>query len=86
MFNCERAALVISERLQHRLGLRRDLALRFHVLICIACRRYENQIRWLHEQLRGQARVERSARLDASARERIVARLQAAQLDGGAPA
>ena len=81
MIDCETAAKLISERLQHRLGLRRELALRFHVLICTACRHYGVQLRWLHERLHGETRIEPPAPLDATVRERIVERVQTAQRD-----
>jgi hypothetical protein len=81
MIDCEAAAKLISERLQHRLGLRRELALRFHVLICTACRRYAVQLRWLHQRLHGETRVESPAPLDAAVRKCIVERVQAAQRD-----
>ncbi|MGH8427893.1 MAG: hypothetical protein ACRES7_07920 [Gammaproteobacteria bacterium] len=84
MINCEKAARLISEQLEHSLGRRRSLALRFHVLICIACRRYEAQLRWLHERLREEPRAESLARLDAAVRARIVSRLHSARADGEA--
>ncbi len=83
MINCEEAALLISKRLQHRLGLRRGWALRFHVLMCGACRRYAAQLRWLHERLHNEARGELPAGLDAAVRERIVERLRVARAGGG---
>lgn len=86
MINCEKAARLISERLEHPLGLRRGWALRFHVLMCSACRRYAAQLHWLHERLRSETRAESAARLDAAARERIVARLRAARIEGGTQA
>lgn len=75
MINCEQAAERLSERLQRRLGLRRERAIRFHILICAACRHYATQFRWLHEWLRGEPRAEATARLDTAARGRIVARV-----------
>lgn len=82
MMRCREATRLLSERLTHPLGWRREWALRLHVLICTACRRYNAQIRWLHAHLRGETRAEPTVILDAAARERIVARLSAALPEG----
>lgn len=82
MMSCRDATRLLSERLEHPLGWRRAWAVRMHVLICAACRRYDKQIRWLHVRLRGEARAEPSAALDPAARERIIARLHNAQSEG----
>lgn len=85
MMNCREAARLVSERLEHPLGRRREWALRFHLVICMACRHYDSQIRWLRARLRGEARAEPVTPLGESARQRIVTRLHAAQSAGGAP-
>lgn len=82
MMSCRNAARLLSERLERPLGRRRVWALRLHVLICTACRRYGVQIHWLHERLRGEARAESAAPLDRAARERVVERVLRAQRDG----
>ncbi|MGH8272637.1 MAG: zf-HC2 domain-containing protein [Gammaproteobacteria bacterium] len=83
MMNCRDTARLLSERLEHPLGRRREWALRFHLLICTACRRYDSQIRWLHKLLRSEARAESAASLGEAARERIVARLHASEANDG---
>lgn len=82
MMTCREAARLMSERLDHPLGRRRDWALRLHVLMCAACRHYNRQIRWLHERLRGEVGVEPEARLDTTARQRILTALHTASTDG----
>jgi predicted anti-sigma-YlaC factor YlaD len=42
--SCKEAARNVAEALEHELPLGRRLALRFHLLICSACRRYRRQV------------------------------------------
>lgn len=79
---CRDAASLLSERLDHGVGLRREWMLRLHLLICKACRRYQMQIHWLHGHLQSNAHIEHPIPLDSAVRARIVDCLRAAQTTG----
>lgn len=45
---CQEATALISNSLEHRLTLRKKISLKLHLLTCSLCRRYEQQLRFLH--------------------------------------
>lgn len=82
MMTCRDAASLLSERLDHGVGLRREWMLRLHLLICKACRRYHMQIHWLHGHLQSNLDIEHPTPLDYAARKRIIDYLCTAQSSG----
>lgn len=53
--NCREAAALLSDRSERPLALHERLALRMHLLICGACRRYRRYLESLHQSLGGDA-------------------------------
>ena len=49
--SCRDIARLASEGLDRKLGWRERLNIRLHFLICYLCRRYEEQLRLVHDQL-----------------------------------
>ena len=83
MINCRQAAQLSSRALEGSLSLRQRLELKFHLWMCVFCRRYGQQMHWLHrfcEQYADQAhqRDELLPPLPAESRGRILARLKQA--------
>ena len=74
---CREATRLASESLDRDLGLMECLALRSHVLYCVACRRYLSQIKLIRgtlRHLRGQLEAEDplpGPNLPANTREKI---------------
>lgn len=83
MMGCNKAAQLASEQLHVELDWRRKWALRFHIMMCSACRRYARQLRWLHQHLHDEPRAEAAVRLNPDARQRIVDCLRQAQQHHG---
>ncbi len=81
IFSCKESVRLASESLDHDLSLGRRLALRFHLLLCPPCARYQRHLlflsaaaRRLEEQaLRGEVE---SARLSFEARQRMKGALE----------
>ncbi len=48
MIACDEAGFLISYQADHRLGFRRWVQLKFHLLSCHLCTKYENQIKQLN--------------------------------------
>lgn len=82
MLTCRQASELVSQSLDRELTRRERWALRFHLLICVACARFNRQLasmqkvidRWLadsedsaHVQLPVQAKVRMSRRLESEA-------------------
>lgn len=82
MITCEHASRLVSDRLQHHLGLRDAATLRLHLMLCNGCRRFARQMRWLRTFLAAErdapGALEPAEALGESARERILARLRGA--------
>jgi len=74
MLSCKDVSLLISRSYDAKLTWRQRLAVRLHLLVCDACRRFEEQMRFLRRA--GRAFVDRqpggvNASLSPSARDRI---------------
>ena len=52
MTNCKHATELMSQALDRPLTLGERLRLRFHLLMCLGCRRTQAQFRFMHEALR----------------------------------
>lgn len=52
MITCKQATQMISQGLDRKLGFGERLHLRFHLLICIGCRRTKAQFSFLRKALR----------------------------------
>lgn len=77
MTSCKEASRLASDALNRRLTLRERIALRTHLLICAACRRFEQQIAFLHDAASRMSAADAgtSVTLSPAARERIAARI-----------
>lgn len=79
MISCRRAADMVSQGLDRRLGLGERLRLRLHLAMCRSCARYQAQLRFLRRAMTGLTRRpaarEQGPRLPEDARERIRRRL-----------
>lgn len=69
--SCKDVAALVSQSLDTRLALRRRIGVRLHLLMCVYCRRYERELRWLRQALDRVRRDAAAGRLDESARKRI---------------
>jgi hypothetical protein len=49
MLNCCEATRLMSEARERSLSLREKMALRFHTMICAACRRFNRQLDFLRK-------------------------------------
>jgi hypothetical protein len=52
MLNCKEASQLVSRQLDEPLPLGRRIELRLHLLLCVACRRFEQQAALLREAMR----------------------------------
>ncbi len=51
MLKCRQACRLLSEAQDRRLTRRERLALAYHLLICVHCRRYRKQLAFLRDKL-----------------------------------
>lgn len=72
---CEDTSLLISEKMDHRLPLRKRWRAGLHLVICAACREYQNQLRTLRSLARclgnADGPTDPSLKLSPEARERL---------------
>lgn len=60
MLSCREATRLISQSLDEPLPFRRRIALKFHLLMCRFCSRYQKQMVWIREAMRSLAEDEQS--------------------------
>ncbi len=51
LITCKRATHLVSEREEHPLGVMDRMLLRLHLAWCVACVRFERQIRFLRQAI-----------------------------------
>lgn len=89
MLNCRQVTRLVSQSLNAKLSWHQRLAMRFHLLYCVWCRRYAEQVRFLRQATKTLAAKTETAApqsLSPAAKEQIRARLQAALRDTPPPA
>jgi hypothetical protein len=65
MFNCKDVSRLVSESMDRRLTWRQRYGIRFHLLMCRYCSRYQKQMRLLRRLLRQQAETPQDSSLPA---------------------
>lgn len=82
MLTCKEVAQLVSDSLDRDLSFVERVIVRFHLLYCLACRRYRGQVRFLRTAIRRYLRMLEEAPpadapvLSEAARERLNRALQ----------
>lgn len=74
MFNCKDISRLVSESMDRRLSWRQRLGIRFHLLMCRYCTRYQKQLLLLRRLLRQQAQPDQDTSLptlDEAGKDRL---------------
>jgi hypothetical protein len=74
MLNCRQTTRLVSQSMDAKLPWHTRLAIRFHLLYCVWCRRYAAQIRFLRKatrQLDAEAADPSAQQLSGEAKERM---------------
>ena len=74
MLNCKQTSLLVSQSLDRPLTWRERLAVRTHLLICVYCRRFMQQLKWIRRSMhvwQHQAAESSDIQLPMAAKERI---------------
>jgi Putative zinc-finger len=83
MLNCKQTSVLVSQSLDRPLTWRERWAVRWHLWICVYCRRFSQQLKFIRRQMLAwqQGQSERTdITLSSEARQRITQ-----QLDGNLP-
>jgi hypothetical protein len=78
MLNCKQTSLLVSQSLDRPLTWRERWAVRTHLLICVYCRRFKQQLLWIRRHLSSwqqQMADDASITLSAAAKERMTQQL-----------
>lgn len=75
---CKEATEWISRDMERPLSLIQQLQLRVHMIMCLLCKRYAQQLRFLRRAMRDQREFWPGATLSSEARERLVRALKSA--------
>lgn len=74
MLNCKQTSLLVSQSLDRPLTWRERLAVRIHLLICVYCRRFTQQLKLIRLHMHAwqqQAAESQDIELPLAAKERI---------------
>ena len=80
MFNCRSIARLVSESMDHTLPVNQRMGVRFHLMMCRHCGRYEQHLHRLRRLARSQAPADDpppAAGLDEKAKNRLRRRIAA---------
>lgn len=78
MLNCKQTSLLVSQSLDRPLTWRERLAVRIHLLICVYCRRFMQQLKLIRRHMyawQQQAAESQDIELPLAAKERIAQQL-----------
>jgi hypothetical protein len=77
IFSCKKITGMISESMDRKLPFYQRMGIRFHLMMCALCRRYEQQLLFIRSVLRrnGETDDRDCQSLPADARERIEKKL-----------
>jgi hypothetical protein len=81
MLNCRQVTRLVSQSMDARLPWHQRLAIRFHLLYCVWCRRYATQIQFLRKATKGlalRATEASTPKLTGEAKEQMRKRLEEA--------
>lgn len=78
MLSCKQTSLLVSQSLDRPLTWRERWAVRAHLLICVYCRRFTKQLKFIRRQMQGwqqQTNENADLQLSLAAKERIAQQL-----------
>ncbi|HCU85443.1 MULTISPECIES: zf-HC2 domain-containing protein [unclassified Methylophilus] len=78
MLNCKQTSVLVSQSLDRPLTWRERWAVRLHLAICIYCRRFTQQLKWIRNAMQvwqQQVTNDSEIALSQAARERITQQL-----------
>ncbi len=77
IFSCKKITRMISESMDRKLPLYKRMGIRFHLMMCALCRRYQQQLLFIRSVLRRNGGTDETSdqSLPADARERIEKKL-----------
>jgi len=81
MLNCRQVTRLVSKSMDARLPWHQRLAIRFHLLYCVWCRRYAAQIQFLRKATKAlavESTEESTPKLSVEAKEQMRNRLEKA--------
>ena len=79
MLNCRQVTRLVSQSMDARLAWHQRLAMRFHLLYCVWCRRYVSQIHFLRkatEHLSDEPGAPSAPKLSTEAKEQMSQRIK----------
>ena len=76
IFSCRQTSAMISESMDSKPSLPRRMGIRFHIMMCKLCRRYQKQLLFMAGAMRSQAGSDACCKLSAEGRQRIKTNLE----------
>lgn len=79
MLSCKQASQLVSQSLDRPLNFRERFALRIHLMLCAACRRFKRQLYWLQHAIQrmvAETEQDEALGMPGQVRERIAQTLE----------
>ena len=78
VFSCKQTSQMISLSLDEQLPLSKRMGIRFHLMMCVLCRRYRKQLLAIRALLRMEQEDAGTAALSTEARQRLEKKIKEA--------
>jgi len=76
LFNCKEVSHLVSESMDHKISISKKMGVRFHLMMCKHCARFENQLTMIRSLLKSQTTDSTSLKMDEKAKKKIAQSLK----------
>ena len=76
IFNCKEVSHLVSKSMDHKISISKKMGVRFHLMMCKHCARFENQLTMIRSLLKSQATDSTSLKMDEKAKKKITQSLK----------
>ena len=76
LFNCKEVSLLVSQSMDHKIGLSKKIGVRFHLLMCKHCARFENQLTLIRSLLKKSSTTSTTPKMDEEVKKQMTRSLK----------
>ncbi len=76
LFNCKEVSHLVSESMDHKISVSKRMGVRFHLMMCKHCARFENQLTMIRSLLKNRSTDSTSLKMDEEVKKKITQSLK----------
>jgi hypothetical protein len=76
IFNCKEVSHLVSESMDHKIGFSKKMGIRFHLMMCKHCARFENQLTIIRKLLKTGTTDATPLKMDRETKKKITQSLK----------